>query len=138
MNGSSDVGSFQEIANYLEASAKVYSYRVDHVSESAGRLVEQFRTMNYKKNMIESEENADIKVNKPKKSGLMLTTADKLRRKPNELQTIKLLSQGIPDLDYKEIFSYGQPSRYFNALFNETTLGEEMERRNERMKKKKI
>lgn len=60
---------------------------------------------------------------------LMLTTADKLRRDPNELKNNRLLFQKLSDLNYKEIFSYGQPSRYFNAMFNNTTLKEEMKER---------
>lgn len=126
-----DVGQFQDIADYLEASGKIYSCRVDNLSDSTNRLVEQFRAMNYKKNMIESEENPDVKVIKPKRSRLMLTTADKLKRKPYEFGHIQYTHDFSPR-NYAEIFSSGNPARYMMSLFNGTTWKEEMEEFNKK------
>jgi len=56
----------------------------------------------------------------------MLTTADKLRRKPTEIGKPQYLYQGLPNLDYNQMLSSGQPSKYLMSLFHETTLEEEM------------
>jgi len=61
----------------------------------------------------------------------MLTTADKLRRKPNEIGHLQF-EQEFASLDYTEMISSGNPSRYIDSLFNGTTLKEEMDRFNKK------
>ncbi|CAI6371170.1 unnamed protein product [Macrosiphum euphorbiae] len=44
-----DITLFHEISDYIEASAIVYSYCVDNLTETTSRQVEQFKSMNFKK-----------------------------------------------------------------------------------------
>lgn len=58
---------FQEIGDYLDTSGKLYSYRVDNLSETTSKLIEQFRAVNYKQSILnEDNENEPQKSNKPK------------------------------------------------------------------------
>jgi len=60
----------------------------------------------------------------------MLTTAEKLRRKPSESGHAQF-EQGFVSLDYEKMVSSGDPSRYMKSLFHGTTLEEEMKQYNE-------
>lgn len=58
----------------------------------------------------------------------MLTTSDKLRCKPTKEVIIPHLSvQGFTNIDFKEIFQDGHPSRFMKSLFSGSTLKEELD-----------
>lgn len=57
----------------------------------------------------------------------MLTTADKLRRKTTENDCIDpSIKQGIPTIDFNELFETGRSSKYMSSLYFDTTLKEEI------------
>lgn len=61
----------------------------------------------------------------------MLTTHDKLIRKPNEIGHIQF-EQEFSSLDYTAMIASGNPYRYITSLFYGTTLEEEMKQPNEK------
>ncbi|XP_060847393.1 uncharacterized protein LOC132926971 isoform X2 [Rhopalosiphum padi] len=133
-----DVTSFQEISDYLEASAKVYSYRVDNFSETTSKLVEQFKSMNYNKNTAKTDDNNAPKIQKSKRQKMMLTTFDKLRRKPNENESSinpALINHRISSFNCNELFSTNRPSHHLNSLYFNKSLAEEMKTSNDIKKK---
>lgn len=57
----------QAIGDFLEATGKMYSFRVDSLGETTEKLVEQFRAINYKKYMLkENDKKVSVKKLKPK------------------------------------------------------------------------
>ncbi|KAL5238749.1 hypothetical protein ACI65C_006159 [Semiaphis heraclei] len=138
LNDDEDVNSFQEISDYLEASAKVYSYRIDNLTETTSKLVEQFKSMNSIKSAtpIDDDDSAN-KIQKPKRQRLMLTTNDKLRRKPNEYENTfnpALINHSIPSFSHKDLFYKNRPSDIFKSMFSCTSLAEELKASNDRQK----
>ncbi|XP_060855945.1 condensin complex subunit 2-like [Metopolophium dirhodum] len=132
-----DVTSFQEISDYLEASAKVYSYRVDNLTETTSRLVEQFKAMNYKKSTNPMDDNNAPKIQKPRRQRTMLTTSEKLRRKPNENGTTfnpDLINHTTFGFNCNELFSTGRPSSHLLSMYSGKTLAEEMKDAKDRQK----
>ncbi|XP_025191812.1 condensin complex subunit 2-like [Melanaphis sacchari] len=126
---SHDVTSFQEISDYLEASAKVYSYRVDNLTETTSKLVEQFKSLNYNKKTAKIDDNNAPKTYKSKRQKIMLTTSDKLRRRPNENEISinpVLINQKISGFDCNELFSTNRPSHHLKSLYFNKSLTEEM------------
>ncbi|XP_050529373.1 condensin complex subunit 2-like [Daktulosphaira vitifoliae] len=124
-----DICSFQEMADNLEASAKIYGFRVDNFSENTSKLVEQVRAIKFKKDMAKlNDGNEPIKIQKPKRLKMMLTVADKLKRKQTEVNqladpTIKQNS----NFDFNELFDLGRPSNYPISLYLNTSLKEELD-----------
>ncbi|KAL5237851.1 hypothetical protein ACI65C_005261 [Semiaphis heraclei] len=138
LNDDEDVNSFQEISDYLEASAKVYSYRVDNLTKTTSRLVEQFKSTNSIKSAtpIDDDDSAN-KIQKPKRQRMMLTTNDKLRRKPNEYENTfnpAIINHIISSFSHKDLFYKNRPSDIFKSMFSCTSLAEELKASNDRQK----
>uniref|UniRef100_A0A2S2PTA6 Condensin complex subunit 2 n=2 Tax=Schizaphis graminum TaxID=13262 RepID=A0A2S2PTA6_SCHGA len=132
-----DVTTFQEISDYLEASAKVYSYRVDNLTETTSKLVEQFKSMNYNRNTAKIDDNNAPKIQKSRRQKMMLTTSDKLKRKPNENESPvnpALINHRISSFNCNELFSTNRPSRHLNSLYFDKSLTEEMKTSNDEKK----
>ncbi|KAL4154521.1 hypothetical protein QTP88_000380 [Uroleucon formosanum] len=124
-----DFTSFQEISDYLEASAKIYSYRIDNVTETTSRLVEEFKSMNYKKSTTPEDDDNAMKMQKSKRRGAMLTTNEKLRRKPNENKTTfypDLIDHNISSFNINELLSTGHLSSSLMSMYSGKSLAEEM------------
>lgn len=55
------------MADNLEASAKIYGFRVDNFSDSTSKLVEEVRAIKFKKDMAKlNDDNEPSKTQKPK------------------------------------------------------------------------
>ncbi|KAE9533817.1 hypothetical protein AGLY_008896 [Aphis glycines] len=124
-----DVAAFQEISDYLEASAKVYSYRVDNLTETTSKLVEKFKTSNISKSTAKIDDNNGPKTNKSKRPKIMLTTSDKLRRRPNENESSinpALINHKVSSFNCNELFTTNHPSCHLNSLYFDKPLIEEM------------
>ncbi|XP_050438481.1 condensin complex subunit 2-like isoform X2 [Adelges cooleyi] len=124
-----DIGSFQEMADNLEASAKIYGLRVDNFTENTSRLVEQVRAINYKKEMAKvNDGNEPIKVHKPKRTKMMLTSSEKLKRKYTEVEQMTGLNMKQNSIiEYNEVFEMGKPSNYIELLFSKMPLKKEID-----------
>ncbi|XP_022177180.1 uncharacterized protein LOC111038410 [Myzus persicae] len=132
-----DSTSFQEISDYLEATAKVYSYRVDNLTETTSKLVEQFKSMNYAKSTtpIDDEDDAP-KIQKSKRQKMMLTTNEKLRAGPDDIKnTFNSDLMDHAGLNFNELFFVHRPSRLLTSMYHDTTLAEEMQAFKDEQKK---
>ncbi|XP_027847908.2 condensin complex subunit 2-like [Aphis gossypii] len=140
-----DVAAFQEISDYLEASAKVYSYRVDNLTETTSKLVEKFKTSNISKGTAKIDDNNGPKTHKSKRPKIMLTTSDKLKRRPNENESSinpALINHKVSSFNCNELLTTDHPSCHLNLLYFDKPLTKEMkickDEKKEYVKKTKI
>lgn len=61
----------------------------------------------------------------------MLTTAEKLHNKSMDSDIINPSIQGIPNLDYKEMYTHTSPADYMMSLFGNTTLEDDLKKYND-------
>ncbi|VVC29713.1 Alpha carbonic anhydrase,Condensin complex subunit 2/barren,Carbonic anhydrase, alpha-class [Cinara cedri] len=132
-SSNSDLEMFQVIADNLETCDKVYSLRIDNASTSTSKLVDEFKMMNQIE--IPSYVDDSPKHQPFKRTKCMLTTDDKISYNLADREYISspFLSD-LRDFNFKKIFLKQKPSTYVNALYNNYSIKEEMDLKEENNK----